>query len=90
MKMQIRHIHTGNHRTSLRGLDGKIVDIGDFEDVTRGSANHRSYRVTVESEGIPAIFVLCLQCKGNNVILCSYLRGLREETRLGAAYGCNK
>jgi hypothetical protein len=85
VKMQVRRIHARIHRTRLVGLRRKIVDVGDFENVTGGSADHRSYRITVESEGIPAIFVHCVERDRHNVILCSHLRGLWQGDRLGAA-----
>src|SRR6266478_8492447 len=72
VKMQVRHIHAGIHRTSLPGLGRKIVDVGNSENVTRGSTNDGSHRPTVECEGIPAIFIHCVKRKGYNVILRSY------------------
>src|SRR4030081_1202129 len=55
MKMQIRHVHAGIHRTSLRGLGRKIVDVRNSENVTGESTDHRSYLPPIESEGIPTI-----------------------------------
>src|SRR5713226_1437951 len=77
MKVQVRHVHARVHRTSLAGLGRKIVDVGDSENVTRGNPDHRGDVRTVESEGIPVIFVNCMQCERYNMILRSHLRRLR-------------
>src|SRR5436309_16100000 len=51
VKMQVRHVHAGIHRASLRRLGRKVVDVGDFESVARGSTDHRGHICTVKSEG---------------------------------------
>src|SRR6266849_9023650 len=48
MKMQVRHVHTRIHRTSLEGLGRKIIDIGDPDNVARGSPDHGRDVCTVE------------------------------------------
>src|SRR4029077_3423494 len=60
MKMQSRHVHAGIHRTSLRGLGGKVVDVPDSQNIAGGSPDHGGDARTVESEGIPAIFIHCI------------------------------
>src|SRR5580692_3739568 len=90
MKVQVRHVHAGIYRTSLRGLGGKIVDVSDAENITRGSTDHWSNRVTVESECIPAIFIHCMQRKRYHMILRLHLRRLRQRNSLGAAQSCEK
>src|SRR5437870_6219254 len=90
VKMQVRHVHAWIHRTSLRRLDRKVVDVGDFENVTRGSTDHRGHICTVKSEGIPAILVHSMKRKGNNVILRSHLRWFRQRNSLGPAHGCEQ
>src|SRR2546422_416993 len=90
MKMQVRLVHTGTHRTGLPGVGRKIVDVGDSENVARGSTDYGSHPPTVESEGIPAIFIHCMQRKGYHVILRSHLWRLRQRNRLGAAQSREK
>src|SRR5207245_1365605 len=82
VKMQVRHVHAWIHRTSLRRLDRKIVDVGDFENVTRGSTDHRGHICTVKSEGIPAILVHSMKRKGNNVILRAHMRWFRPRNSM--------
>src|SRR5229473_946804 len=88
--MQDLHVHAGIHCASLPGLGRKIVDVGNSENVTRGSTNDGSHRPTVECEGIPAIFIHCVQRKGYNVILRSYLRRVRQKNSLGVTQSCEK
>src|ERR1700693_2114031 len=64
MKMQVRHVHAGIHRTGLRGLRGQVVDVCDLESVTRGSADNRSHCLALVSEGIPAVFIHCSEREG--------------------------
>src|SRR5258708_11627489 len=90
MKMQVRHVHAGIPRTSLRRPRGKIVDICDFEYITWGSPDHRRHVATVESEGIPAILIYRMQRKGYNVILSSHLRRVLQRNSLGPANRCDK
>jgi len=90
MKMQVRHIHAGIHRTRLRGLGRKIVDVRDSENVAWGSTDHWSHGRTIESEGISPILIHRVQRKGYNVILRSNLRRLRQRNGLGAAQSCEK
>ena len=84
MKMQVRHVHARIDRTRLRGIGGKIVDVGDFENVTWRCTNHGGDRVPFERKGIPAIFIHRMQRKRCDVIPGSHLRSLRQEYRLGA------
>jgi hypothetical protein len=77
MKMQVRHVHARTHRTSLPGLRRKIVDVRDFENVTRGNTDHRSHAFTIESEGIPVIFVHRMQGERYDVILRLHPRRIR-------------
>src|SRR5258707_3935545 len=90
MKMQVRHVHARIDRTRLPGLGGKIVAVRDFENVTRGCADHGSYLLTVESECIPAVFVHCMQRKGYNMILRLHLRMLRQQDSVREAQSCEK
>jgi hypothetical protein len=90
MKMQVRHVHAGIHRASLRGLGRKIIAVRDFEDVTRGSADQGSYLPAVESERIPAIFIDCMQRKRYDVILRSNLWRLWQRNGLGPNQGCEE
>jgi hypothetical protein len=60
MKMQICYVNTGIHRAYLVGLRRKMIDIGNFENVTGRNADNR-HCDTVESEGIPAVFVYCMK-----------------------------
>src|SRR5579864_993489 len=64
MKMQVRHVHAGIHRTGLRGLRRQVVDVCDFESVTRGSADNRSHCLALVSEGIPAVFIHRIEREG--------------------------
>src|SRR3989442_915683 len=43
-----RSVHAGIHRTSLRRLGRKVVDVGDFENVARRSTDHRSHTRAVD------------------------------------------
>src|SRR3989441_508300 len=90
VKMQVRHVHAGIHRTSLRRLGRKVVDVGDFENVARRSTDHRSYVPTVKSEGIQAILLHCMKRKGYNMILRAHLRWFRQRNSLGPAHGCEQ
>src|SRR5580700_634031 len=90
MKMQVRHVHAGIHRTGLRGLRRQAVKVGDSESVTRGSADDRGHRVSLVSEGIPAVFIDCIKGEGYNVIACLYLRWLRHRNSLGREASCEK
>src|SRR5271167_2393651 len=90
MKMQVRHVHTRIHRTSLAGRGRKLIDVGDFENVPRGSTNHGGDARTVESEGIPAIFVHCTQGERYFVLARSHLRRLRQRGCLGASQSRKK
>ncbi len=83
MKMQVRHIHAGIHGASLLGLGRKIVAVGDFEDVTWRSTDHRRRALTVERKRIPAVFIHCVQRERHNVILRSHLRRFRQGSTLG-------
>src|SRR5437588_10478566 len=76
MKMQVRHIHAGTQSTSFAGIRGKIVDVGDLENVTRESTDQRSYRLTIESKGIAAVFMHYMERKGYNMILRFHPRRL--------------
>src|ERR1700693_488423 len=64
MKMQVRHVHAGLHRTGLRGLRRQVIDVCDLESVTRGSADNRSHCLALVSEGIPAVFIHCSEREG--------------------------
>jgi hypothetical protein len=77
MKMQVRHVHARIHRTSLAGLERKIINVGDFENVPRGSTDHGGDARTVESESIAPIFVHSMQRQGYDVPVRSHLRRLR-------------
>ena len=90
VKMQVRHVHAGIHRASLRRLGRKVVDVGDFENVARRSTDHRSHTRAVEGEGIAAILVHCMQRKRYNVVLRSHLRWFRQRNSLRPAHGCEK
>src|SRR4029077_11925347 len=90
MKMQVRHVHAGIHRTGLRGLGRKVIDVGDPENVARGSTNHGSHLPAVEGEGIPAIFIYCMQREGHNAILGAHLRKLWQGNTLGPAQSRKK
>ena len=61
MKMQIRHVHAGIDRTALQGFSRKIVDVGYFESVTRGSADDRGDGLSVESKSVPPILIHRMQ-----------------------------
>src|ERR1700756_1896136 len=87
MKVQIRHIHAGIHGASLWRPRWQIVDIGNSENVPRGGADYGSHRSIVESEGIPAILIYCVQRQGYYVILRLHLRRLRRFNSLGNAHG---
>src|ERR1700680_4526285 len=90
MKMQVRHVHARVHRTSLAGLGRKVVDVGDSKNVARGSPDHRGDVRTIESEGIPAIFIHCMQRERYRMILCSHLRRIRQRSSLRAAQSWEK
>src|ERR1700720_2070657 len=84
MKMQVRHVHARIHRTSFAGLGREIVDVGGSKNVAGGSPDHRGDVRTFEGEGIPAIFIHCMQCERYNMILRSHLRRLRHWNSLRA------
>jgi hypothetical protein len=90
MKMQIRHVHARIYRTSLRRLGRKIVDVGDFENVTRGGTDHRSYFLVLECESVAAMFIDRVQRKGYNATLSSHLRRLRQRESLRRPESCTK
>src|SRR5271167_1138490 len=90
MKMQVRHVHARIHRTSLAGLGRKIIDVGDLENIPRGSTDHGGDARTVESEGIPAIFVHRMQRQRYNVPVRPYLRRFRQHGSLGPSQSLNQ
>src|SRR6266404_8977370 len=73
MEVQVRHVHAGIHRTALAGLGGKIVDVGDFENVARSGTDDWRDRLAVKGEGIQAVFVHGMKRDGHGVILRSHL-----------------
>src|SRR6266404_6100472 len=78
MKVQVRHVHARIHRTGLSRPERKIVDVRDSQSVTGRSADDWRHRLSVESEGIPAVFVDGIEPKGYNMILSPHLRWLRH------------
>ena len=85
MKVQVRHVHAGIHRTGLAGFGGKVVGVSDFESVPRTGSDYRSIRPAVESENVPAIFIHGTKRQGNDVILRAHLRRLRQHYSLDVA-----
>src|SRR5260370_32219841 len=61
MKMQVGHVHARIQRANLTGLGRKIIDVSDFENLTRRSTDHRSDYLTAKSESIQAILVHRMQ-----------------------------
>src|ERR1700674_1377817 len=90
MKMQVRHVHAGIHRTGLRGLRRQVVDVRDSESVPRGSADDRRHRLSLESEGIQAIFIHRVKRERYKMILRPHLRRLRHRNSLREAISCKK
>src|SRR6267378_6188878 len=96
VEMQVRHIHARVHCAVLWRSPRKIVDIGDPENVTWGSADYGSHLLILESEGIPAIFIHCMQRKRYYVVPRLHLRRLRPSNSSDAAQryekypGCNE
>src|SRR5260370_32404415 len=68
MKVQVRHVHARIHRTGLSRTGRKIVDVRDSQSVTGRSADDRRQGLSLESEGIPAVFVDGIKPKGYNII----------------------
>src|SRR5579862_6640694 len=90
MKVQVRHVHARIHRTTLGRLRRQFVDIGDVESVTRRSTDDGSYRLSLVREGISAALIHRFERKGCDVVLCAYLRWLRQRNSLARAVSHEK
>jgi hypothetical protein len=66
-------------------MEGKIIEVINFENVTRRNTNNRRHGRAIESECVPAVFIYGAKRERGNVVFRSDLRRFRQRSTLGPA-----